>query len=233
MPRKKLDESGGNVLGACEYQAGGMDCDRHAVVQINGWALCIFHKKYGEQLSPRPNSAPNPPLDSDTMKCQHELDEGLLCEMPGLHQLNGQVLCDLHFGAALAAEDGTPPPAAETTDANTQKIEAHNEETTFRNAQADESAFTKDKIYRKIKTLCDEVESNMNRFTKGKSLAAHLANARLTLLDEMAGPPPDDKQIPLPLPAPQPAAAETQVEETAPAEVTVEPELTETAEVAA
>lgn len=55
MPRpkgKRKDESEGNALGACEYP-GSVECDRNAVIQTNGWALCGYHKKYGPTLDVR------------------------------------------------------------------------------------------------------------------------------------------------------------------------------------
>jgi len=55
MPKpkgKKIDETEGNVLGACEYP-GSVECDRKAVIQTNGWALCGYHKKYGPTLDER------------------------------------------------------------------------------------------------------------------------------------------------------------------------------------
>lgn len=57
--KKKIDESGGNVLGYCEYAAGGTECDRKAVTQINGWALCSHHKRYGETMEFRGAGKPD------------------------------------------------------------------------------------------------------------------------------------------------------------------------------
>lgn len=55
MPRGKKSQST-EVLGGCEYTVGGTDCNEDAVEQINGYALCRHHKKYGHNLLPRDGS---------------------------------------------------------------------------------------------------------------------------------------------------------------------------------
>ncbi|NUO19975.1 hypothetical protein HUU59_11050 [bacterium] len=68
--RKKKDESEGKVLGACEYEAGGSECDRKAVVEVNGWALCGYHKKYGPTLDVRGQKSADSPENLDKIE-QH------------------------------------------------------------------------------------------------------------------------------------------------------------------
>lgn len=151
-----------------------------------------------EDLKDGPLEGENRPL------CDYRTGDDQCCTKQAVERICGHNLCSTHkrYGSVMEPKKGHASAKDESDDpAKSAQIETENAATEFANAVADptESAFNKNKFYQRIRELCDDVEMNMNRFDKGKSLASHLQAARLTLLDEMTGPPAPENQETLPL----------------------------------
>lgn len=148
------------------------------------------------------------PLEGENRPlCDYRTKDDQCCTKQAVERIKGRNLCSTHrrFGNTMEPAKGSASAQAQDKPADdpakSQQIVTENAATEFANAQKPpaDGAFNKNAFYQRIRELCDDVEMKMNRFDKGKSLASHLQAARLTLLDEMTGPPAPDNQGEIPL----------------------------------
>lgn len=148
------------------------------------------------------------PLEGENRPlCDYRTKDDQCCTKQAVERIKGRNLCSTHrrFGNTMEPAKGSASAQAQDKPADdpakSQQIVTENAATEFANAQKPPAspAFNKKHYYQRTCDMCDEIELNMNRFKKGGALASHLQAARLTLLDEMAGPPAPDNQDELPL----------------------------------